>query len=203
MTEVQEMMSEYHHPPAEPIGLFNAWFEEAKAAGAAEPGVVALATADRQGTVSNRMCQTIRITGRGWVFATHTNSQKGRDIEATGWASGVFYWRELYRQLTFAGPVHRLSEEESDAIWLARDPRMHAMSVAAWQSELLDDEDALRAYAQELADSGETLPRPERWVGYELVPSTVEFWQGVPDRLYRRLRYDRTSKGWTNCRLQP
>jgi dihydrophenazinedicarboxylate synthase len=36
------------------------------------------------------------------------------------------------------------------------------------------------------------------------VPSTVEFWHGdSPDRLYRRLRYDRTDDGWTSCRLQP
>jgi pyridoxamine 5'-phosphate oxidase len=76
------------------------------------------------------------------------------------------------------------------------------MSVAAWQSEVLADEEALRAEARRLA--GQTLARPERWVAYELVPSTVEFWHGTdPDRLYRRLRYDRTENGWTSCRLQP
>jgi dihydrophenazinedicarboxylate synthase len=186
-----------------PMPLFKSWFEEAKANGAAEPGVVALATADEKGVVSSRICQTIRITGRGWVFASHTTSRKGRDIKATGWASGVFYWRELNRQLIFAGLVHQLPDEESDEIWYARDPRLHPMSVAAWQSEPLEDEDALRAHAQRLADSGETLARPERWVGYELVPSTVEFWEGRPDRLYWRLRYDLTDTGWTSCRLQP
>jgi pyridoxamine-phosphate oxidase len=202
MTGVQEAVTEFYRPPAEPMGLFKAWFEAAKADGASEPGVVALATVDAQGIVSSRICQTIRITDQGWVFASHTNSQKGRDIQATGRASGVFYWREIYRQLIFAGPVRQLSDEESDAIWLARDPSSHPMSVAAWQSEVLDDEEALRAHAQRLV--GQTLARPERWVGYELVPSTVEFWHGdSPDRLYRRLRYDRTDDGWTSCRLQP
>jgi dihydrophenazinedicarboxylate synthase len=186
-----------------PFPLFRTWFEEAKAAGASEPGVVALATAGKEGVVSSRICQTIRITERGWVFASHTTSRKGQDIEATGWASGVFYWRELSRQLIFAGPVHRLSDAESDELWYARDPRLHPMSVAAWQSDPLEDEDALRAYAQQLADSTETLARPERWVGYELVPSTVEFWENRPDRLYWRMRHDRTDDGWTSCRLQP
>ena len=63
MTEVQEAVSEFYQPPAEPMGLFGTWFEAAKEGGASEPGVVALATVDAQGTVSNRMCQTIRITG--------------------------------------------------------------------------------------------------------------------------------------------
>jgi pyridoxamine 5'-phosphate oxidase len=199
---VQFDQQEFDQPPAEPMGLFKAWFESAKTDGASEPGVVALATVDAKGIASSRMCQTIRITGEGWVFASHTNSQKGRDISATGHASGVFYWREIYRQLIFAGPVRQLSDEESDAIWLARDPVSHPMSVAAWQSEVLEDEDALRAHARSLV--GQTLARPERWVAYEIMPATVEFWHGRdPDRLYRRLRYDRTDDGWTSCRLQP
>lgn len=76
------------------------------------------------------------------------------------------------------------------------------MSVSAQQSEPLQNEDALRAKALELQESGETLPRPEAWVGYELVPSTVEFWQGSPDRLHRRLRYDRCDGDRSNLRLQ-
>jgi pyridoxamine 5'-phosphate oxidase len=204
MTEQQVAMPEYHNPPAEPMGLFKAWLETAKAEGASEPGVVALATVDAQGIVSSRMCQTIRITDAGWVFASHTTSPKGRDIEATGWASGVFYWRELYRQLIFAGRVQQLSDEESDAIWNARDPITLPMSVAARQSEPLEDEDALRAHAQRLAESGETLARPPQWVAYELIPSTVEFWHGrMPDRLYWRLRYDMVDGGWISRRLQP
>ena len=66
------------------------------------------------------------------------------------------------------------------------------MSVASEQSARLDDEGALRAEAERLAESGEELARPELWCGYHLVPSIVEFWQESPDRLHRRLRYDRT-----------
>ncbi|MHA6804702.1 pyridoxine 5'-phosphate oxidase C-terminal domain-containing protein [Salinifilum ghardaiensis] len=37
------------------------------------------------------------------------------------------------------------------------------------------------------------------------VPQAVEFWHGSPDRLHRRLRYDRTpgTAAWTHQRLQP
>ncbi|HET7660852.1 MAG TPA: pyridoxine 5'-phosphate oxidase C-terminal domain-containing protein [Oryzihumus sp.] len=35
------------------------------------------------------------------------------------------------------------------------------------------------------------------------MPAAVEFWQGSPDRLHRRLQYSRTESGWTHWRLQP
>jgi pyridoxamine 5'-phosphate oxidase len=75
--------------------------------------------------------------------------------------------------------------------------------VASSQSAPLADEDALRALVRRLGASGEPLPRPEVWVGYRLVPSTVEFWEDGEDRLYWRMRYDRGHDGWTHARLQP
>lgn len=194
---------EFDEPPADPIGLLREWFDGAAERGVSEPGVVALATADAGGRASNRMVQTIEITERGLVFTSHTGSQKGRDLAATGWASGVLYWRETSRQVVLTGPVERLSAAESDALWAARPPGTHPMSAVSRQSEPLDDEEALRAEARRLADSGQALPRPEAWAGYQLLPSSVEFWQGSPDRLHRRLRYARVDGGWTSGRLQP
>ncbi len=196
-------VSEFDQPPEEPMGLFQAWFEAAKQGGVREPGVVALATATPEGLVSNRIVQTIKITDTGWIFTSHAGSQKGKDIDATHWASGVFYWRETSQQLIIAGHVNRLPDSESDALWFARHPSTHPMSVAAHQSELLESEEALREEAQRLADTGETLSRPEAWLGYELKIEHIEFWQGSPDRLHRRLRYDLTDGTWTHTRLQP
>jgi pyridoxamine 5'-phosphate oxidase len=196
-------VSEFDQPPADPIALFKAWFSAAKKGGVSEPGVVALATATPEGLVSNRIVQTIKLTDGGWIFTSHAGSQKGRDIDATHWSSGVFYWRETSQQLIIAGPTIRLSDAQSDELWFARHPSTHPMSVAAHQSELLTDEEALRAEAQRLADSGERLARPEAWLGYEMKLSIIEFWQGSPDRLHRRLRYDLTDTGWTPTRLQP
>jgi pyridoxamine 5'-phosphate oxidase len=194
---------EFTEPPTDPIGLLHGWFDAAVRRGVSEPGVLALATADAAGHSSNRMVQTIRITDRGLVFSSHTGSRKGRDLEARGWASGVLYWRETKQQIVLTGPVERLPDTESDALWAARPRATHPMSVASRQSAPLEDEAALRAEAGRLADSGEPLPRPAAWVGYELVPSTVEFWQASPDRLHRRLRYRRVYGGWSTARLQP
>jgi pyridoxamine 5'-phosphate oxidase len=113
------------------------------------------------------------------------------------------YWRETRQQISLSGHIEQLSDAESDALWASRPPVTYPMSVASEQSARLDDEGALRAEAERLAESGEELARPELWCGYHLVPSIVEFWQESPDRLHRRLRYDRTDAGWTAERLQP
>ncbi|HZA20521.1 MAG TPA: pyridoxine 5'-phosphate oxidase C-terminal domain-containing protein, partial [Actinomycetota bacterium] len=36
-----------------------------------------------------------------------------------------------------------------------------------------------------------------------LVPDTIEFWQGRPNRLHDRLRFTRTEEGWILERLSP
>lgn len=193
--------TEFDDPPTHPCDLARSWFEVAREAAVREPGVVALATVGASGHVSNRIVQTIRFTDTGWIFTSHAGSQKGHDLDVNNWASGVFYWRELGQQMIIAGPVHRLTDAECDGLWFARHPSTHAMSVAAEQSALLEDEDALRLRAEELGT--EALPRPAAWLGYEMEFAQVEFWQASSDRLHRRLRYDRDGHTWTSRRLQP
>jgi len=187
----------------DPIVLAQQWFKTAVEDGVREPGVLSLATVNAAGRPSNRVIQTIRITDRGLVFASFTNSPKGRDIAATGWASGVLYWRETKRQIILTGKVEQLSDTESEELWWARPAHVLPMSVVSTQSAPLEDEDALRATVRRLAATGEPIPRPDTWVGYQLVPSTVEFWEDGPERLYWRMRYDRDGGAWTHTRLQP
>jgi dihydrophenazinedicarboxylate synthase len=186
-----------------PIMLARDWFDDAVERGVREPGVLSLATVNAAGQPSNRMVQTIRITDRGLVFASFTTSPKGRDLAETGWASGVLYWRETRRQVILTGKVEQLADAESDELWSARPPSTHPMSVATAQSEPLEDEETLRALVKRLTAAGEPLPRPAAWVGYQLVPSTVEFWQDDPDRLYWRMRFECDGEDWSRIQLQP
>ncbi|MFD7905852.1 phenazine biosynthesis FMN-dependent oxidase PhzG [Kitasatospora sp. NPDC059722] len=195
---------EYDAPPAEPIGLLQSWLARAAERGVREPRALALATADAKGRPSTRIIAISRVTERGLVFLSHTSSQKGREIAETGWASGLLYWRETAQQVSVSGPVERLDDAESDAMWSARPVPMHAMSTAAHQSDPLADVAALRAEAERLEATGTPLPRPERFVGYLLTPAAIEFWAASSDRLHRRLRYDRQDDlSWTTTKLQP
>ncbi|MEC4019647.1 phenazine biosynthesis FMN-dependent oxidase PhzG [Streptomyces sp. H27-D2] len=197
---------EYEHPAADPIALFRDWFANARDQGVREPAALALATADARGRASNRIVVVNSVTPEGLVFTSHADSRKGRELAATAWASGLLYWRETSQQVILSGPVERLSEERSEALWAARPLAAHPMSVASRQSSPLDglaEVEALREEARRLTDAGGPLPRPAGFVGYQLIPSAVEFWYARPDRLHQRLRYDRTGDGWTASRLQP
>lgn len=194
---------EYASPPSEPMGLLRQWLRDAERQGVREPRALALATADRRGRASNRVVLLTRATGTGLVFTTHTSSRKGLEMAATGWASGMLYWRETGQQVVISGPVATLPEADSDALWAARPVPLHAMTSVSRQSEPLDDVAELREQADRLAALGTPLPRPSRFAGYLLTAAEVEFWAPDPQRLHRRLRYDRTEEGWHVIRLQP
>lgn len=194
---------EYDRPPAEPLPLVRGWLSRARESGVREPGALALATADSRGRASNRVVAITDVTDLGLVFTSHSRSQKGREIAATGWASGLLYWRETGQQLILSGPVALLPDAESDALWSARPVPLHAMSTVTEQSEPLADVEALRARARALELAGEPQPRPKYFAGYRLRPDVVEFWSASSDRLHRRLRYDRDPHGWRTSRLQP
>lgn len=200
MTGTAVAFPEYADPPDDPIRLLISWLAAAEKL-VREPRALALATAGSAGRTSSRIVVLSRITRSGLVFATHRGSRKGRELAENPWASGVLYWRETSRQVTVAGPVRPLPDDETDAMWAARPPFTHAMTTASRQSEPLADPEALREKA--LALGTEPLPRPENYAGYLLTPAEIEFWADGTHRLHERLRYQRTGTGWRADRLQP
>jgi len=188
--------------PEHPVQAMLVWLDDARNQGVLEPTAVALATSSLSGIASNRIVQILGISEAGLVFATHSNSPKGLDINATRWGSCVFHWPQVKRQIIVAGHIDPLQAHESDVLWSARPPQSHAMSTVSTQSAVLLDEAELRQKALKAAASG-PLIRPDKWTGYRQQLHTVEFWQFSPDRLYKRLKYTLTGRGWTSVRLQP
>jgi pyridoxamine 5'-phosphate oxidase len=193
-------LPEFDSPPAEPLSLLERWLAAADARGVREPRALALATADARGRPSVRTLLVKQLTPT-LVFAGGYESRKGRDLAANPRAAGTLYWRETLQQITIEGPVERLSEEKSDALFADRPEAGRATTVASEQGGTLSDPAALRRRAGEL--SGEELSRPPTWGGYRLDPDLVEFWHGSPDRLHRRLLYIKGERGWSHKRLQP
>jgi pyridoxamine-phosphate oxidase len=195
-------LPEFALPPAEPLPLLERWLAAADERGIREPRALALATADASGRPSNRIV-LLKRAAPAIVFAFGAGSRKGRELAANPRAAGTLYWRETLQQVVFEGSVERLSAEESDRLFAERPPAGRAATVASDQGEPLEDPDALRHKAAELARNGGALQRPEDWGGYRLDPDLVEFWHGSPDRVHRRLLYVKGDGGWTHQRLQP
>lgn len=190
-------------PTELPLAEAARWIEAARGSGARDPGAFTLATADFRGRTSSRVVQSLSLKEEGLVFASHSGSRKGRDLASNPWASAVFFWGELGRQLILCGPTHMLSAAESDDLWSARPAAARPMSVVSSQSSPLDDEGALRQAAAQVSAQAHPVARPPGWVGYRIVPFGVEFWQSAPDRLHRRLSYELRAGRWRAQRLQP
>ena len=190
----------------DPFRQFDRWFQQAEAGQLPEPNAMILATAARDHRPAARTVLLKGVDGRGFVFYTHYESRKGRELEANPRATLLFPWYALERQVIVEGLVAKVSREESMAYFHSR-PR--ASQLAAWasaQSTLLAGrallEEAYRTVEKKYA--GREVPLPPHWGGYRLAPEMVEFWQGRRSRLHDRLRYRRDESGdWIVERLAP
>ena len=190
-----------------PIQQFNLWFEQALAADLIEPNAMTLATATADGKPSARIVLLKGVSERGFVFYTNYGSQKGRQLIANPYAALVFHWDKLERQIRIEGKVEKLSSVESLEYFHSR-PK--ASQLGAWtsnQSQVIANREVLEqklASLQAQYSDEDTIPLPEHWGGFRVVPNRLEFWQGRPSRLHDRLLYDLEADGsWSISRLAP
>jgi pyridoxamine 5'-phosphate oxidase len=192
------------HP--DPIESFKIWFQEAKNAEVPEPNVMTLATADNKGNPSARIVLLKGVDERGFIFYTNYKSSKGEELVNNPRACLVFFWQELERQVRITGSVEKVSREESEVYFHSR-PR--ESQIGAWtspQSKIIEDRDYLNERYEKMLSKfseSETIPIPDFWGGYIIVPETVEFWQGRPSRLHDRIIYTNKSNQWKKERLAP
>lgn len=183
---------------------FHRWFDDAVQL--VEPNAAVLATASADGAPSARTVLCKAVDERGFAVFTNLGSRKAREALGTRRAALLFSWVPLERQVCVEGAVEHVSREETETYFRSR-PR--AARIAAWasrQSEVVADRCVLENRHAELsARFGDDVPVPDFWGGLRLVPTSVEFWQGRPDRLHDRLRYVRPADGaqWAVERLCP
>ncbi|KAL2023065.1 hypothetical protein VTK56DRAFT_3975 [Thermocarpiscus australiensis] len=218
--------------PEDPIAQFHAWFRHASLpeAGVSHPETCTLSTAQLpSGRVSSRMVYMKELDSQGFViYSNFGTSGKARDLfgsadgSSTGnpWASLVFWWEPLERQVRVEGKASRISAAESQLYF---DTRARGSRIGAWASrqstvlkadERLPDDDGramLESWVKETEakfEGVEPIPVPDFWGGLRIVPERFEFWQGRQNRLHDRFVYERVrgengEDKWTLERLSP
>ena len=114
------------------LSQFEKWFQEAEAAKLTEPNAMTLCTATREGRPAGRTVLLKGLDGRGFVFFSHYEGRKGRELHENPAATLVFPWIALERQVIIEGTVTKVPREESEAYFHSR-PR--ASQLSAWVSQ--------------------------------------------------------------------
>lgn len=190
----------------DPFKQFSKWFNEAMEAQIHEPNAMTLATVGPNNRPSARIVLLKGFDEMGFCFYTNYLSRKGKEISKNPFASIVFYWGDLERQVRIEGKIEKLSKERSEAYFHTRPVGSQLGALVSPQSQLLPDRMVLEKRLELAASEyeGKVIPKPAHWGGYRVVPFAVEFWQGRPNRLHDRLEYVLMEKGkWKIQRLAP
>lgn len=190
-----------------PIGQFERWFRDVQAADIKEPNAMTLSTATAAGRPSARIVLLKEVSDLGFIFYTNYTSRKAQELEANPFAALTFHWVELARQVRVEGRTQKVPPEQSAEYFRSRPKGSRLGAWASHQSQVLPSRDALDAKWEQLQEHYadiEDVPVPEFWGGYCLVPETIEFWEGRPNRMHDRIRYRRNGEtAWTLERLSP
>lgn len=210
--------------PSSPLGLFSAWFAEARERQVQpNPDAMVLATAGAGCRPSARVVLCKKISGdAGYVvFFTNNESRKGRELSAHPRAAAVFHWDAFHRQVRIEGPVVRSPEQESDEYFASRALDSRIAAWASRQSEPLASRAALATQVRDAAarfgvSPGATqadIPRPPHWSGHRLWIESIELWMEGPNRIHDRAVWRRelqregdysfTASEWRSTRLNP
>ena len=190
-----------------PIELFQQWFFEAEEfSGDMEVNAMTISTIGLDGYPKNRVVLLKKYTWEGFIFYTNYNSEKGLAIEKNPEVCLSFFWHKLERQVVIKGKAEKISENLSDGYF---ESRPDGSKLGAWASNQSDVVPSRKYLDNKLATfeakfKGQEIPRPAHWGGYIVKPISMEFWQGRPNRMHDRIRYElQENYDWKIDRLAP
>jgi pyridoxamine 5'-phosphate oxidase len=191
----------------DPIELFKVWMEEAKKTELNDANALALGTSDSNNFPSVRMVLLKDFNKEGFVFYTNFNSQKGNELKKNPKASICFHWKSLLRQVRINGTVKKVSDSVADEYYNSRSYESRIGAWASKQSSILNNKDELLNSIEEYKkkyNNKNKVPRPDYWSGWNLIPTSIEFWLDGDSRIHERLKYIKDGEeNWSKSLLSP
>ena len=191
----------------DPIELFKVWMDEAKKTEPNDPNALSLATSNKNNIPSVRMVLLKEFNQNGFVFYTNLNSQKGNELKDNPNGSMCFHWKSLLRQIRITGTLKQVDDKVADDYYSSR---AYESRIGAWasnQSSILQNRDELLKSIEEYKKkyrNKDRVPRPNHWSGWNLKPSSIEFWLDGDNRIHERLKYTfNKNNTWVKSLLSP
>jgi pyridoxamine 5'-phosphate oxidase len=189
-----------------PLQLFQQWHtDELEQSNSEVPSACCLSTNGLDGYPNTRFVDLKEVNDEGFVITTSLRSRKALEIAESSKVSLTFWWAHRERQVRIQGDAQPVAIADADVYFSERHRTAQLISVVSKQGLPIENIETLLQEFQNMdkAFAGTTVPRPDDWGGFLIIPIRIEFMQFRANRFHERTLFTKQKQGWTKQLLQP
>ena len=185
-----------------PIDTFDYWYKNA-AKLVTEPNAFCLSTINNKSPESRMML--LKDYDDGFTFFTNILSNKGIELMENKNCSMNFWWKEIHQQVRISGICKLIKTDSTKEYFYSRPKGSQIAAYLSNQSKRIASyETLIKKYKKIIKKyDNKKVPYPKSWVGFNVQPIKIEFWQGGEFRLHQRVEFIKESNKWKKKLLAP
>ena len=185
-----------------PIDTFDYWYRNATKL-VSEPNAFCLSTINEK-TPESRM-MLLKDYGDNFTFFTNILSNKGIELMENNNCSMNFWWKEIHQQVRISGITKLINTVSTKEYFYSRPKGSQIAAYLSNQSKRIASYETLIKKYKKIVKKYENkeVPYPKSWVGFNVEPSKIEFWQGAEFRLHQRVEFTKENNKWKKKLLAP